>query len=64
MNGQGRRVRQDYVVPGDLALPPDYAILFADLKDQVRTVRLRAHRVVNTELLMLYWRIGDAVRTR
>ena len=47
-----------------LTLPPDYAILLADLKAQVRSAQLRAHRVVNTELLGLYWRIGDAIRVR
>jgi hypothetical protein len=51
-------------MPADLALPPNYALLLADLKDHVRTARLRAHRLVNTELLVLYWRIGDAVRTQ
>jgi predicted nuclease of restriction endonuclease-like (RecB) superfamily len=45
-------------------LPPDYAILLADLKAQVRSAQLCAHRVVNTELLGLYWRIGDAIRVR
>ncbi|WP_155859404.1 hypothetical protein [Cellulomonas sp. KRMCY2] len=49
---------------GDLTLLPDYADLLADLKDQVRSARLQAHRVVNTELLTLYWRIGDAIRIR
>ena len=47
-----------------LTLPPDYAVLLADLKAQVRSAQLRAHRVVNTELLGLYWRIGDAIRVR
>lgn len=57
-------MRHDESVARDLTLPPDYADLLADLKDQVRSARLRAHRVVNTELLTLYWRIGDAIRTR
>ena len=56
--------RHDETVPRDLTLPPDYAALLADLKNQVRAAQLRAHRVVNTELLTLYWRIGDAIRTR
>ena len=57
-------MRHDESVSRDLTLPPDYADLLANLKDQVRSSRLRAHRVVNTELLTLYWRIGDAIRTR
>ena len=55
--------RHDETVPRDLTLPPDYAALLADLKNQVRAAQLRAHRVVNTDLLTLYWRIGDAIRT-
>ena len=57
-------VRHAETVPRDLTLPPDCAALLADLKNQVRAAQLRAHRVVNTELLTLYWRIGDAIRTR
>lgn len=40
-------------------VPDDYATLLAALKNEVRTAQLRAHRVVNTELLELYWSIGD-----
>jgi len=47
-----------------LTLPPEYAILLADLKARVRSAQLRAHRVVNTELPGLYWRIGDAIRVQ
>ena len=57
-------MRDHETVPRDLTLPPDYADLLADLKNQVRSARRRAHRVVNAELLTLYWRIGDAIRTR
>jgi hypothetical protein len=42
-------------------VPAGYAALLAALKDEVRTARLRAHRVVNTELLGLYWSIGDRI---
>jgi predicted nuclease of restriction endonuclease-like (RecB) superfamily len=48
----------------ELTLPPDYPALLADLKAQVRAAQHRAHRVVNTEMLTLYWQIGDAIRTR
>ena len=34
--------------------PARYADLLAAVKEQVRAARLRAHRVVNTELLQLY----------
>ena len=48
----------------DLALPADYPALLADLKTRVRAAQHRAHRTVNTEMLTLYWQIGDAIRTR
>jgi hypothetical protein len=57
-------VRQDDIGPRELTLPPDHAAPHADLKDQVRTAQVRAHRVVNTEVLSLYWQIGDAIRAR
>jgi predicted nuclease of restriction endonuclease-like (RecB) superfamily len=47
-----------------VALPPDYPALLADLKARVRAAQHRAHRVVNTEMLSLYWQIGDSIRTR
>ena len=48
----------------ELTLPPDYPALLANLKAQVRAAQHRAHRVVNTEMLTLYWQIGDAIHTR
>lgn len=44
--------------------PAGYAELLAAVKEQVRTARLRAHRVVNTELLQLYWAIGHVILER
>jgi len=57
-------VRRDGTVTRELMLPPDYPALLADLKARVRAARYRVHRVVNTEMLTLYWQIGDAIRTR
>lgn len=48
----------------ELTLPPDFPVVFADLKARVRAARHRAHRAANTEMLTLYWQIGDAIRTR
>lgn len=42
-------------------LPGSYATVLASLTSEVRAARLRAHRVVNTELLGLYWTIGRAI---
>lgn len=45
-------------------LPADYAQLLDQLKSQVRQARIRATRIVNTELLLLYWDIGHAIVQR
>ncbi len=43
-------------------VPAGYTRLLTTLKAEVRNAQLRAHRVVNTELLTLYWTIGKAIR--
>ncbi len=48
----------------ELALPDDYRKLLEDLKRTVAAARWRTQRTVNTELLTLYWRLGDAVLQR
>lgn len=45
-------------------LPAGYAEVLANLKTEVVNARARAHRVVNTELLRLYWTIGNAILTQ
>jgi predicted nuclease of restriction endonuclease-like (RecB) superfamily len=42
----------------DLALPEDYASVFAAVKQRVREARYRAQRQVNTELIRMNWQIG------
>jgi predicted nuclease of restriction endonuclease-like (RecB) superfamily len=42
-------------------LPVEYADVLAGLKAEVRDARMRAHRVVNTEMLRLYWTIGRTI---
>lgn len=49
---------------GELVLPEDYQAFLGQLKDRVRTARLRALRRVNTDLLELYWTIGRDILTR
>ncbi|RFA06417.1 hypothetical protein B7R54_18720 [Subtercola boreus] len=45
-------------------LPADYAAVLNDLKTRVRSARLTAQRRVNTELITLYWSIGDTILQR
>lgn len=37
-----------------------YASLLAELKDRIRTARLKAAVAVNRELILLYWSIGPS----
>ncbi|MGX7731594.1 DUF1016 N-terminal domain-containing protein [Rhodococcus sp. 2H158] len=46
------------------ALPDDYPQFLDELKRHVRHARLRATRVVNTELLLLYWDLGRTIAER
>lgn len=41
----------------ELPLPAGYPELLEELKSTVADARWRAQRVVNTELLALYWRL-------
>jgi predicted nuclease of restriction endonuclease-like (RecB) superfamily len=44
--------------------PAGYAELLSDLTSQVRAARTRATRIVNTEMLTLYWSIGQTILDR
>jgi predicted nuclease of restriction endonuclease-like (RecB) superfamily len=52
------------MTPANVQLPGGYAELLADLKATVQAARWQAQRVVNTELLRLYWRLGHTVLQR
>lgn len=45
-------------------LPEGYADTLAELKEHVLTARFRAQQKANTELLMLWWRIGRTILDR
>jgi len=47
-----------------VAVPEGYPQLLEQLKTQVHQARIRASRVVNTELLTLYWDLGSAILDR
>ncbi|MFL2002155.1 PDDEXK nuclease domain-containing protein [Microbacterium sp. A1-JK] len=44
--------------------PSDYAVLLEDLKRRVHGARYQAQRKANTELLRLYWQIGQTLLQR
>lgn len=42
-------------------LTPDYSTWLRSLKDHIRTARVKASLAVNSELVCLYWRIGNEI---
>ena len=47
-----------------IMLDPAYKDLLTELKEKVQTAQLRAARVVNHELIKLYWEIGGLIIER
>lgn len=45
-------------------MPDGYAATLVELKRQVHAARFRTQRAASTELLMLWWRIGDTILQR
>ncbi|ERK71405.1 hypothetical protein N136_02244 [Leifsonia aquatica ATCC 14665] len=45
----------------DIAIPPGYGMVLADLRQRVRAARARAQRAANSELIGLYWSIGRTI---
>ena len=45
----------------EVVLPSGYAEMLGELKAQVRQAQFRAHRVVNEQLIELYWTIGREI---
>jgi predicted nuclease of restriction endonuclease-like (RecB) superfamily len=46
------------------ALGKSYSDLLQTLKKEISTARIKAHLAVNSELILLYWRIGQAILAR
>ena len=46
---------------GDVVLPARYGDMLDALKAEVKSAQFRAQRVVNTQLIQLYWRIGNRI---
>ena len=45
-------------------LPDDYGAVLAAVKQNIKDAQLQAHRVVNKELIKLYWTIGKTILDR
>jgi len=56
---RGARAAVEAAVAG--TLPPDYTAFLARLKEQIRGAQVGAMLAANRELILLYWRIGEAI---
>ncbi len=45
----------------EIAQTPDYRAFIKDLKQKVQTSQLKAVRTVNTQLISLYWELGNLI---
>lgn len=50
--------------PAHLGLTADYAALLADIRERIRSGRLRTVLAANSAMVLLYWDIGHAILTR
>jgi len=50
--------------PSDQILPGDYTGLLATIKKRIRTAQTRAILSANSELIRLYWEIGQMIASR
>jgi len=50
--------------PGRGALPADYAVLLGEIKERIRTERVRVVLAANHAMVLLYWDIGKAILAR
>jgi len=48
----------------DVSIPDGYADFLSDLKNQIRSTQVKAALSVNSELVLLYWRIGRDILSR
>ncbi len=51
----------ELIVSGSAASPPALHVSFAEVVDLIRKARQRAFQAVNTELIDLYWRVGEYI---
>ena len=56
--------KAEVAIANDLLLPSGYLEVLEDIKERVRTARIRASLSVNRELIILYWEIGRLILER
>ncbi len=62
--GRAREGASFPVPPSSGHLPASYAPAFAEIKERIRTERLRVVLAANTALVLLYWDIGRTILDR
>jgi predicted nuclease of restriction endonuclease-like (RecB) superfamily len=50
--------------PAFSLIPENYDQFLRNLKEQIRVAQVRASLAVNSELILLYWQIGQAILER
>lgn len=62
----GRRIPEASIPapPGKGALPADYAAVLGEIKERIRTERVRVVLAANQAMVLLYWEIGNAILAR
>ena len=62
----GRRIPEAAIPapPGKGALPADYAAVLGEIKERIRTERVRVVLAANEAMVLLYWEIGNAILAR
>jgi len=50
--------------PAHLGLPADYSTLLAEIKERIRSGRLRAVMAANSAMVLLYWEVGRLILDR
>ena len=53
--------KRQMIVSGPATSPPALQASFVEVVDLIRTARQRAFQAVNTELIDLYWRVGEYI---
>jgi len=53
--------KRELIVPGEVIVPPALHASFVEVVDLIRKARQRAFQAVNTELIDLYWRVGEYI---
>jgi hypothetical protein len=58
---KARPGKGELIVSGPASSPPDLQTAFGEVVDLIHKARRRAFQAVNTELIVLHWRVGEYI---